>query len=143
MTHLLDTDHITFLQLQDGAEWAVLVGHIQRVSQQNVAVSVISFHEQVMGVHKQLNRARRPPDLPRWYRRMGELFDLYSKTNLVLFDDSAVAVLEVLRKTPKLRIKPMDLRIAAVALSQNLVLVTRNVRDFGKVPGLRTEDWTK
>jgi tRNA(fMet)-specific endonuclease VapC len=104
---------------------------------------VISFHEQVMGVHKQLNQARRPADLPRWYRRMGELFDLYSETNLVLFDDPAATVLEVLRKTPKLRIKPMDLRIAAIALAQNLVLVTRNVRDFGKVPGLRTEDWTK
>ncbi len=140
MTHLLDTDHITFLQLQDGTEWAVLVGHIQRVGQQNVAVSVISFHEQVLGVHEKLNPARRPPDLPRWYRRMGELFDLYSKTNLVVFDDPAAAVLEVLRKTPKLRIKPIDLRIAAIALSRNLVLVTRNVRDFGKVPGLRTED---
>jgi tRNA(fMet)-specific endonuclease VapC len=143
VTHLLDTDHIAFLQLQDGMEWAVLVGHIQSVGQQNVAVSVISFHEQVMGIHEKLNQARRPADLPRWYRRMGELFDLYSKTNLVLFDDSAAAVLEVLRKTPKLRIKPMDLRIASVALSENLVLVTRNVRDFGKVPGLRTEDWTK
>jgi tRNA(fMet)-specific endonuclease VapC len=104
---------------------------------------VISFHEQVLGIHKQLNQARRPAELPRRYRRVDELFDLYSKSNLVLFDDSAAAVLEILRKTPKLRIRPIDPRIAAVALAQNLAPVTRNVSDFGKVPGLRTEDWTK
>ena len=34
-----------------------------------------------------------------------------------------------------------DLFIAAHARSRDMTLVTRNAREFGRVPGLRVEDW--
>jgi tRNA(fMet)-specific endonuclease VapC len=42
----------------------------------------------------------------------------------------------------KVRVATMDLRIAAIALSRNLILLTRNSGDFSKIPNLITEDWT-
>jgi tRNA(fMet)-specific endonuclease VapC len=38
-------------------------------------------------------------------------------------------------------IGPHDLLIAATALVNDLTLVTNNVREFGRVLGLRVEDW--
>lgn len=38
-------------------------------------------------------------------------------------------------------ISPNDLLIAAHALVLNLTLVTANVREFGRVPALRVENW--
>lgn len=34
-----------------------------------------------------------------------------------------------------------DLLIASVALARGLTVVTHNVSEFGRVPGLKTEDW--
>lgn len=49
---------------------------------------------------------------------------------------------ESLRKL-KINIGKFNLRIAAVVLEQKAILVTRNQVDFGKVPGLIIEDWSK
>ena len=38
-------------------------------------------------------------------------------------------------------IGPYDLMIAAIALTNNLILVTHNTKEFGRVPDLRVEDW--
>ncbi|WP_256872795.1 type II toxin-antitoxin system VapC family toxin, partial [Candidatus Entotheonella palauensis] len=43
----------------------------------------------------------------------------------------------------RVRIGRMDLRIASIALSRDMVSVTRNASDFSKVPGLRIEDWSR
>jgi tRNA(fMet)-specific endonuclease VapC len=38
-------------------------------------------------------------------------------------------------------IGPLDMQIAAHALAIDLTLVTNNVREFRRVPGLRVENW--
>ena len=40
-------------------------------------------------------------------------------------------------------IGPYDQMIAGHARSQGLILVTNNLREFERVPGLRVEDWVR
>lgn len=35
-----------------------------------------------------------------------------------------------------------DLMIAAIALTHDLTVVTNNCQEFGRIPGLRVEDWS-
>lgn len=40
-------------------------------------------------------------------------------------------------------IGPYDLQIAAQALSRDMTVITHNVNEFKRVPGIKTEDWVK
>lgn len=57
------------------------------------------------------------------------------------FPLAAVQRFEQLRSL-RLNIGSMDLRLAAIALEEQRIVVTRNVRDFSRVPGVQTEDWS-
>jgi tRNA(fMet)-specific endonuclease VapC len=60
------------------------------------------------------------------------------------FDDPAAAVYgEERAKLEKLgtKIGPHDMQIAAIALANGLIVVTHNVGEFSRVPGLSVEDW--
>lgn len=41
-----------------------------------------------------------------------------------------------------LNVKGNDIRIAAIALEIGGIVVTRNLRDFQRIPGLTCEDWS-
>lgn len=42
----------------------------------------------------------------------------------------------------KLNVRKSDLKIAALALELDATVVTNNIRDFSRVPGLKVEDWS-
>jgi tRNA(fMet)-specific endonuclease VapC len=142
VTHLLDTDTLSVLQWPRSAENPVLVANINLRGPTNVGVSIVSLHEQVLGAHTRISSARTPAQMVRGYEMFNQILTDFARITVLPFDTPAADAYEQL-KALNLRVGTMDLRIAAVALANNLVLVTRNVRDFGKVPGLATEDWTK
>jgi tRNA(fMet)-specific endonuclease VapC len=58
------------------------------------------------------------------------------------FDAAAAAEFDRLRQNKKLKkIGRGDLLIASIALARRAKLVTRNLRHFRQVPGLRVENW--
>ena len=142
MRFLLDTDHVTIIQDGEGPEYANLVGRLTMHADSGVALSIISFHEQSLGAHTYINRAVNSAGLLRGYELMDQVARTFSILPILPFDAAAALAAEELAVL-RLRVGAMDLRIAAIALSRDLTLLTRNVGDFGKIPGLRTEDWTR
>ena len=141
MKYLLDTDHISFLQRRSSLEFSQLTLRMSQHSLSDFALSVISFHEQVIGAHSFINRAQTNTDIARGYTLLLETLNSFAKAPVLPFDAKAIAIFDEMR-SQKVRVSTMDLRIAAIAISNNLVLLTRNTGDFSKVPSLITEDWT-
>lgn len=141
MKYLLDTDHISFLQRRSGAEFYHLITRMSQYSSEDFALSIISFHEQILGAHNFINRARTNNDIIRGYNLLTEILQSFKSAPILPFSSEAITIFDDLRKQ-KIRVSTMDLRIAVIAISRNLVLLTRNVSDFNKIPGLTTEDWT-
>src|SRR5262249_53095034 len=141
MKFLLDTDHISILQKQSGSEYTNLVDRISQVSRADLAFSIISFHEQAIGCHTYIVQAKTSADVVRGYRILDRVLSAFVAAVVLPFDTNASLVFEGL-VGKRVRIATMDLRIASIALSQRLTLLTRNRGDFSKVPGLVIDDWT-
>lgn len=89
-----------------------------------------------------LNGLTAPSQLADWYDRLvARMFPVWRRYPLLPFSLAAIQRFQQLRSL-RLNVGLMDLRLAAVALENNLTVVTRNVRDCGRVPGLQTEDWS-
>jgi tRNA(fMet)-specific endonuclease VapC len=141
MRFLLDTDHISILQKQSGPAFAALMARIAQVRRADLGFCIVSFHEQVLGCNAYIAQAKTTADIVRGYQIFDRGLSAFRAAVVLPFDNSAAAVFNGLI-TQRLRVATTDLRIASIALSQGLTLLTRNSRDFSKVPRLVIEDWT-
>ena len=95
----------------------------------------------MIGAHSFINRAQNNIDMTRGYALLLETLHGFAKAPVLPFDVRAISIFDEMR-SQKVRVSTMDLRIASIAISNNLVLLTRNTSDFSKVPNLIIDDWT-
>jgi tRNA(fMet)-specific endonuclease VapC len=75
-----------------------------------------------------------------YYERFVDMFDFFAAWRILGFDDRAAIEFQNLR-SQRIRIATTDLKIASIAHVHGATLLSRNLRDFEKVPGLRVESW--
>jgi tRNA(fMet)-specific endonuclease VapC len=139
--YVFDTDHLGILQRVSDPYYSVLSGRISRHAQTDFHVTVVSFHEQILGWTAYISRAGDRGGVVRGYSRLEGILADFARAQVLPFDDEAADVFDALRRQ-RIRIGTMDLRIASIARSKNMTVLTRNLADFRRVPDLAVEDWT-
>ena len=74
------------------------------------------------------------------YRELAGLFRFFNQFTIAEFSVAAADQFDQLRAA-KIRIGTSDLKVAAVALVSDALLLTANRHDFERVPGLRFANW--
>jgi tRNA(fMet)-specific endonuclease VapC len=134
--YILDTDTLSLSQHGHAA----INARVLALSPGELAITVLSVEEQITGRFASLRKARQADELARAYQRLADTVRMLSGVPILSYTEQAIMRYGQLL-TLKLGVGKMDLRIAAVALENNGVLVTRNLRDFRRIPGLVVEDW--
>jgi tRNA(fMet)-specific endonuclease VapC len=142
MKYLLDTDHLSILQKSTGHDYECLSARMAQLPISDFGISIVTVHEQFLGSHTYLNRTRNTQNLVRGYEFMTKLVGNIKTIPIATFDDKASILFESFQ-SQGVKVATMDLRIAAIASSRGLILLTRNYQDFVKVPELKIEDWTQ
>jgi tRNA(fMet)-specific endonuclease VapC len=133
----LDTDLLTLYYHGD----PIVVRRVDARAPSELAISVMTVDEQLTGWYTLTRQARRPEEIARAYAHLGEPVVRLGHWRILPYTESAIARVAQL-KALRLNVRLMDLRIAAIALEHRAMVVTRNRRDFGRVPGLSVEDWS-
>ena len=134
---VLDTDLLTLYYRGD----PTVVQHLDARPPNALAISIMTIDEQLSGWYTLTRQARGPDQIARAYAQLGESVVRLARWRILPYTEAAIARVAQF-KVLRLNVRLMDLRIAAIALEHGAVVVTRNLRDFGRVPGLDVEDWS-
>jgi tRNA(fMet)-specific endonuclease VapC len=136
--HVLDTDTLTLYY----------EGHprvCERVAACDVAdlaITVMTVDEQLTGWYTLTRQARKPKDLVHAYARLQDAVVRLARWRILPYTEAAVGRVDQW-KSLRLNVSTMDLRIAAIAVEHGGTVVTRNVRDFQRIPGVNVENWAE
>ncbi len=134
--YVLDTDHLSLY----GRNHPVVIARLL-ASQVQLTTTAINIEEQLKGRLAQVAEAKNGATQSRAYQRLVETVMLLSEFQILQYDEKSRDIYQVL-KAQRIRVGTQDLRIASITLAYNGILLTRNRRDFEKIPGLTIQDWS-
>jgi len=105
-----------------------------------LAVPVVSVEEQLRAWLAQIRRARGVYQQIVPYTRLAKVVHFLADWRIADWSESAAEAFERLR-VARIRIGTQDLKIAAITLANDSLLLSANLGDFQRVPGLRVENW--
>ena len=136
--HLLDTDTLTHLH----AGHPRVIDRLRNVDDSIVGTTVITKGELLRGRIDFLLKAANGRDVWRAQQWLTRTEELLAQILIVPFDENAAKEFDRLRANKAYRkIGRADLLIASIALANQAILVTRNVRHFRQVHGVSLVNW--
>ncbi len=136
--YLLDTDTLTYLW----AGRAQVVERLRAVDDRDVGITIITKIEVLRGRIDYLLKGETDAELLKAQELLFRTEELLKQLLIMPMSQAAGEEFERLRVNPKLRkIGRADLLIASIALANRAILVTRNLRHFKQIPGIRVVNW--
>lgn len=137
---ILDTQHVSVLDHPDTPEAKRLTARLEAAGRP-AAVPITAFEESMKGWLAYCASAKTPEQYVEATRKLHKALNFFAVIEILDFDDRAAAEFKKL-KAAKVRVGTMDLRIASITLAVGGKLLSANLSDFRKVPGLDVEDWS-
>lgn len=136
---ILDTDTLSLIQHRAPVVVSALVA--ARAAGNTIGITAVTAEEQANGWFTAFRQSKDHADLARASLRFCDAILSWGQFTIFPQTEASLARFDALVAL-KLNVGKMDLRIAGIALELGATVVTHNARDFGRVPGLLTADWT-
>lgn len=140
MIYILDTSAIGYVEQRHPATMRRLQAVLAESGNQ-VVTTIVTVEERLEGWLLECRKAQTGRARVTAFAALHEAIDLLLQREWLPFTEAAAAFFDQQHSLKKL-IGANDLSIAAIALSVNGTVVTRNYADFARVPQLKFEDWT-
>jgi tRNA(fMet)-specific endonuclease VapC len=137
---VLDTDHLSLLERGN----LKIQGRLRQIGTNSVAITIVTAEEKVKGrlaAINSLSGIERVDRLAVAYQALQSTIEDLQMLPILPFTELARDRYRELLEQ-RIRVGSHDLRIAAITLSVDGVLVTRNRQDFERVVGLQITDWS-
>ncbi len=136
--HILDTDTVTHLHAGNRN----VVENLKKTDDPDIRITIVNRIELLRGRFEFLLKASDRKELSRAQELLDRTEELLSQLPVLPINEKSGTQFEQLMKIKRLRkIGRADIIIASIALANNAVLVTRNIRHFSQFPGLAIENW--
>jgi tRNA(fMet)-specific endonuclease VapC len=136
--YLLDTDTLTHLHAGNPN----LVERLKSITDVEVGITIITKVEVLRGRIDYLLKAETGANLLKAQELLFRTEALLNDLLIVPIDRVAAIEFDRLRDVSKFRkVGRADLLIASITLANRATLVTRNLRHFKQIPGLKLENW--